>query len=30
MSKNYYNENYQEYFKNTIDADMSELIEKFL
>jgi 2-polyprenyl-3-methyl-5-hydroxy-6-metoxy-1,4-benzoquinol methylase len=30
MSKNYYDENYQEYFKNTIDADMSEMIEKFL
>jgi hypothetical protein len=30
MSKNYYDENYQEYFKNTIDADMSEMIERFL
>jgi SAM-dependent methyltransferase len=30
MSKNYYDENYQEYFRNTVDADMSELIEKFL
>jgi SAM-dependent methyltransferase len=30
MSKNYYDENYQEYFNNTIDADMSEMIEKFL
>jgi SAM-dependent methyltransferase len=30
MSKNYYDDNYQEYFKNTIDADMSEMIEKFL
>jgi SAM-dependent methyltransferase len=30
MNKNYYDENYQEYFKNTIDADMSEMIEKFL
>ena len=30
MSKNYYDENYQEYFKNTVDADMSEMIEKFL
>lgn len=30
MSKNYYDENYEEYFKNTIDADMSEMIERFL
>jgi SAM-dependent methyltransferase len=30
MSKNYYDENYQEYLENTIDADMSEMIEKFL
>jgi SAM-dependent methyltransferase len=30
MSKNYYDEKYQEYLKKTIDADMSEMIEKFL
>ncbi|PKM64259.1 MAG: SAM-dependent methyltransferase [Firmicutes bacterium HGW-Firmicutes-20] len=30
MTKNYYDENYDEYFKNTIDADMSEMISKFL
>lgn len=30
MNKNYYEENYEEYYKNTIDADMSQMIEKFL
>jgi SAM-dependent methyltransferase len=30
MTKNYYDENYEEYFKNTIDADVSEIIDKFL